>query len=611
MPTITLNSITLGGKPCYDVEEFACCNYFACHTGADRPGVGWFVMARQDYLDLIGNLSPGNPSTFPLVMKSNYGPGLDIQVVIGGAEPLSVVVGTVAKMGNQADDLIRVKVLDARSLLFTPFSGSFNEMSQASGGFAWDSADSVSVCYPASLNSGNPFTWAQIVSAIPGCPSMPAGAPTWTPYNFVFDNIPLARVVGNALSRIYYVVGWSITGQVWTCNIPGSVNATNLAYFNQAKAITVTAGGIAERNLSRAPANFQVTFRAFNADDPDPYATTGGYSRNYTQTVNVNIGVGPTQPLQCGSAIAIWSGGAWANSTQLNSIAADLAPRAYAHMTPTPSQWEFDGIWPFSPDGGIRGIMWISDNAGARTIIRLNNDADFNSVEDQRRVMDAKSNTLLTAIGTGNVTMDSGSQERQVWSPSGTTTVTAKIYAPLASFMGGAGAGRYKISVGTGQIAALDPTTNFRPPDSAMTFPAGFNAIWCNVFEAGSAAAGTCLLTPGTIVQGVRVGSTNDTPPLPVYYGGSMPAGTLFQAKLICTNSSGGNGNATTAASYTYDIWLWDNSVQLAAGVTPETTYIRPNGTRVPATAGACFLDTTGVIRLAQPYETYGTQACA
>lgn len=625
MPTI-INGITLGGKPVYDDPAFLGCNVFASHCGAGRYGVGYFAMARADFgiLNAQAN-STGDPiSTFPLVMTcpNDQGPGLNIQVVLAGATPLSVSVGNAQNIGNHPTDMVQVKVVDQRKLRFTPIDKRYNMMSQAGTGFSWDSANSIPRCYPSTLKSGTePWTWSDIVADIGnGCPAMPAGAPTWIPYNLKWPQTPLARLVDDLMSRLYYVVGWDINANQWTCNTPGKMNGANTAMFNQAVSAN-TAGGVIARNLSNAPSKFLVGFTSFNTvNSSDPYDLTGGYAttKTYLETVN-NLSQSPTQPLACGEAIALWDGSVFSNEAQLQAIADDLAPRAYAAMTPTTGEYEYAGIWPFSPDGAIRGVMWVSDGEGARTVIRINNDRDFKPLDDIKRVMEAWSNQLVTGIGISNVGMDSGSGNRQVWGGVASGATPLKIISARAYFNSVTplytGAARYNASIGVGSVAALDPDSNFRPPDANMTFPMTPNAIAVDVYEGGSAAAGTCVITAGSIVLGTQVGTDNETPSLPVFYFSSAPSGTLFKVLLTPNaDTPGSQGTATTAATWAYDVFMFDGSdLQLASNQQPDAP--RPFGQLTQAGIGWAYIGgqgsfAPGSIQLAEAIEPPITAPC-
>lgn len=614
-----LNTVTLGGKPIFDDPGFVGCNYFCSHAGASRYGVGFFVMMRSDFDALIAEIGSSSQSqTFPLIMQSEQGPGLNIQVVVAGAEPQSVVAARVDSFGNHPSDLMRVKVVDQRALMFTPIAKSYNTMSQDGGGFSWDAVHNSANCYPSTLISGfETWTWIEIIDDISpnfGDLNFPANTgPTWIPYNLTWDQIPLARLVDAIMSRLYYVVGWDIVNNKWTCNIPGVLSPGNNTIFNNAKPANI-AGGVGKRNLSRAPSKLLVGFRSFNADNiTDPYDTTGGYVRTKTYVENVNPqGVGPEQPLACGSAIAIWSGGAFVNDTQLQAIADDLAPRAFRAMTVPPGQYEFAGIWPFSPDGQIRGIMWVSDSEGARTVIRINNDRDFIPIDDLRRVMETWSNQLITGIGLSNVTMDAGDAERQVWGGAGNQSVlqiksTRAYFNPTTPFY--AGAARYNASIGVGGVSVLDPDSNFNPPDANMTFPATPNAIAVDVYEGGSAAAGTGVITAGSIVLGTKVGTDNETPPLPVFYFSSAPSGALFLVLLSPNATPGSQGTASTSATWAYDGFLFDGTgLQLFSNQQPAAA--RPFGQITQATMGWAYITTSGTIQLAEAIEPPITATC-
>lgn len=411
---MTFNEATLGGKPIYNPPPGVACNVMYSHTGAARYGVGYFVMMRADIAALVSEISVGNPSQiFELKLTSPQGPGLTIQVVIAGYEPLSTTIGAANVLGQQDTDMMRVKVLDQRCLNFTSVSKAYNVMSAP---FAWDTDNSRPFFYPQTLNGSDPWTLAEIVGDINLCPATPAGAPTWVPHNLIWDAVQLPQLIDDLMARLYYVVGWDIT-ESYTCDVPGTMNAANTALFNQAMGTVTNAGGYATRNLSRSPSAFDVGIRAYNADSPgNPYDDTGGYVRTFVsnQVVNADT-VGITQPLAFGETVAIWTNGDWANESELTAYCADIAPRAYLAMTCEQSQWEFIGLWPFSPDGAIRGVKWTSDGSGAKTVIRLNNDRDFNPISDMARVMETWQNQLLTPLGASNVGMDSGSGSRQTW----------------------------------------------------------------------------------------------------------------------------------------------------------------------------------------------------
>lgn len=179
--------------------------------------------------------------------------------------------------------------------------------------------------------------------------------------------------------------------------------------------------------------------------------------------------------------------------------------------------------------------------------------------------------------------------------------VVAKVLDVYGSGSGGGGgAGRYKLAIGLGSVVALDPTSNFRPPDDHYTFPATFNAIGVNLFENGSAAAGTNVVAIGQIVIGHYVGFDNSGPPgLPVFYFGSAPTGTIFAVTL---SEDGGttNGSKTAAADLTYTATSLGGT-QLGTGLSPWRT--RGVGKITAATRGTGYIAVDGTFVLLEAFE--------
>jgi len=179
-----------------------------------------------------------------------------------------------------------------------------------------------------------------------------------------------------------------------------------------------------------------------------------------------------------------------------------------------------------------------------------------------------------------------------------------QLNSPRAVWSTGVGAGRYNGCIGTGPITAVDPNSNFVPPDAAMTFPSSPNCIAVDVYEGGSSASGTCVITANSIVLGTFIGTDNETSPqLPVYYFSSAPSGTLFKV-LLTPNSStpGTQGTATTAATWAYDLFLFDGA-GLQLGVNQQPDAPRPNGQVTQATIGWAYMTQTGTIWLAEAIE--------
>lgn len=94
-----------------------------------------------------------------------------------------------------------------------------------------------------------------------------------------------------------------------------------------------------------------------------------------------------------------------------------------------------------------------------------------------------------------------------------------------------------------------------------------------------------------------------------------LGAGASSGTRVVnLTQRGGANGNKTSAATYTYDLYerLADgtNGVKLNAGSPLAPLKPRPNGTAVAATAGMAYMDPAEEWKLAEAYEKYGTGAC-
>lgn len=183
--------------------------------------------------------------------------------------------------------------------------------------------------------------------------------------------------------------------------------------------------------------------------------------------------------------------------------------------------------------------------------------------------------------------------------------VSVKIISTNAYYTGGIGAGRYAGSIGTGRVAGISKTSNFRPPDTGLTYSGTANCVLTDIYEGGSAAAGTAVIANGSIVHAFFVGYDSENPTVPVLYFSSAPTGTLFIVNL--TQDGGSDGTNTAPNTYTYTgtslggATLFKTAIQ-ARGI--------PNGSMVPAPLGTAYIDLTGAIILAEAWETPNTTSC-
>jgi hypothetical protein len=132
------------------------------------------------------------------------------------------------------------------------------------------------------------------------------------------------------------------------------------------------------------------------------------------------------QQISVGEYVGIYQSGAVANQTELDAVANDIAARELAFMASPIEELELIGIWPFSTDGAIRGIRWVSDNRGARTILRINNARDFYAMDETRRSLETLSNTAVVGLGSTEVQLGMGGM-RFVAAPGGDNTISGKI----------------------------------------------------------------------------------------------------------------------------------------------------------------------------------------
>lgn len=459
---MALNTITLGGKPVYDAPEGVVgLNRFCMRTGASRFGHGAFIMLRSDYDSLVSG-----GSNAPLVMNGSPGPGLTLTVVVAGAEPISVATGS-----DRSKDLVKVTVYDQRATNFSPIHKAYNVWQN---GFPLDGSNNPK-CYSSTLNGGSTWSWGQLLidSEITG--AAPVGTPAWAPLNIIWQNVPSARALDDVAARLFYVVSYdhqSSASIVSSLSLvaPGSQRADNSTLFQQATTMgAVIGGGPALRNLARLPAQITVTFPGQQSGS-DPYNNGDWY---YAKTVSSGIAgaAGAAIPLPVGEIIAIWNGSAWANQSTLDSIASDLGPRFGQFIAQGFAQYELAGIWPFKPDGIYRQVEWISDEKGARTILKSDNAKDWLPTDQLNDPLNGVCSQEVIALGGGIAASGAGGIQYIATAPAPSLFIVTSATSRHACYNG------YNFVPGTNSISVSTSTSQFALSDFGST---GSIAVYLN-----------------------------------------------------------------------------------------------------------------------------------
>lgn len=406
-----MNTITLGGKTVYGAPARDGINWFEFHSGASRAGVGMFLMLKSD----VDSLLAGSPVSVSLVITDGTtgGPSsgtITLPVFIGGMIPFTTIPSPSGSTTPQPTDMVRVIVFDQRRVYTTPINKVYNVIQQPLG---FTSGDFV--YFKGSLSGGStPWNWTNVMSdaGLPGF-SGPPTAPSWKPRNLIFDGAPINRVLDDIAARLWIIVGYDPTastpgGGVKLYN-PSQQSTGNVTLLASALSTSRNKGQKGSRSGLAVPGKFEVTFRA-GGSYADP--TT---NRSYTKDVMVGMGT-QIQPLNIGDQLAFWNGSSFANSSDLDSIASDIAQRAYNFLNSTRAEYEFIGLWNFTCDGYIRGVRWSSsDDKGMVTQVRIDNDEDWCAIDDLRRIIEFSDNQLIVSGSNLVVAGNSGGGAKTVY----------------------------------------------------------------------------------------------------------------------------------------------------------------------------------------------------
>lgn len=398
MPNEPVNTATLGGKPVYDAPANVTCNYFEMHSGGSRYGTGEFLLTRGDYAALVGvdGAGTGAVSTMLVLKASDGSTGVELDVVVGGWLPLSTDV-----TGDNPNDVVRVVVHDKRVRHAEKVEKFYNVQRE---GFPTQSPADELDFYPSTLNSGSFWDWAGLIGnlELPGNPTLASAPTTWKPRNLILDGVPMGRALDDVAARLFVVVGYKWADDAYTLDVPGAQAADNNTVATAAADYAIGSTADARRNPKRLPGKIMVRFPVHADGADDPYTSNNRYYEKETTNATGDPATHSKGVLHVGEYVALrdtGSGGGIVNQTELDAVAADVAVRWVNFTKQVPGGQTYAGIWPFHPDGKIRGVRWVSTRHGATTELRYNNDRDWNAITDFARTVDNLSNQLIVGYG--------------------------------------------------------------------------------------------------------------------------------------------------------------------------------------------------------------------
>jgi hypothetical protein len=409
----TVYDAPLGGRPT---------NVFTMYTGGSRYGTGRFLMTASDYIDMEGDAADG---TVNLEINGPPGPGVLFQVVLAGAVPYLTGPSQTDQsesVSNMASKLQMVEaiVFDLRAQLTNPITCALNVQQQ---GFPY--SGSTPQYYTETTNSNTPWQWSDVCGQLvdytgnPIDPDIPNPPTTWNPRNLIYDGIATNKVIDDLCSHLFIVAGFTDddydTMDLYESgkSIGGNSGSDsgNTSTLSDAHNYIID-GTDFERNDTRFPSMIGVQFKVFDTDHAnDPYTnftalpTSGNNTRCYEVDVNSTLTSGSQNfimPLTYGNYVGIFSGGSVSNTTELTAVANDLGARKYKSISVNMSERRYAGIWPFVPDGLVRGIQWVCNANGAVTTIRFNDERDFCAAIEPIRAVEAISSQLVIGLGQNN-----------------------------------------------------------------------------------------------------------------------------------------------------------------------------------------------------------------
>ena len=403
-----MSESSVNGKPIYtSLPGMVVPNSFEMHAGACNWGRGRFLMRQDDY----DTLWPNGGGTGVLALTDDTTQG-----ALGPAQALEIPVVAAGYRHVQASTQNAAGVVDTSYLVEAVFydnrSSYLSTMIPGSktGYNVVDPSDGTT--YPSTQNTGVDWTWADIATDL-GFDF--AEAVTWPAKNLVFDGYTTLRAIDAIASTIKEVVGFDWTTGAMTMYAPATMSAGNSTLYAKAAGYII-GGGTSERNPGRKPATVRYMFRIVQTDGQPADPMDPALRWHSIDTATGIAGASGTMPLILPN-VAVKTSGSITNTSDLAAAASDIHARIVAGYNATLQETVYAGLWPFTIDGAIQGIRWISDAAGARTVVRFNFPDEFLPWDAGHLAYELMQPTRVS--GTGDIGTTAGPAGAIAWSVGG------------------------------------------------------------------------------------------------------------------------------------------------------------------------------------------------
>jgi hypothetical protein len=420
-------------------------NYIDFFTGASRWGIGHFCMLRSDYDALVTVTNSSNAVTQIIINSPRQGSSIPagsstatdpasgtsvtLSALLAGCKAINTnLAGPLNISTGNPNDFVDVIFRDLRYTQNQTVTAAFNVQLD---GFPY--SGSTPLFYSETYKTGTTaYGWSDVATAVSSLSTVTSGSnalviptstalplPTWLPRNLIYDGIPWNRVVDNIAAELFLVTGYDPVNNIYSWNLPGILTSNNQKLLNTAMGFNTSytgsylnAGNVGERNLASLPNSYDICFESYGVNDPFTLLSSSSVGlRQYKKNVATgftNSASAVIQPITYGNYIAIYNSTSSANTpvnkTELDAVATDIAARAALFQSQPIYQLELVGLWSFTTDGAIRGMRWISDSNGCRTILRFNNEREFSAGDEVVRASENLSNQLVVGLGSGRAT---------------------------------------------------------------------------------------------------------------------------------------------------------------------------------------------------------------